>query len=105
MYRKRSKGSVKFNEAMRRAREARERRRLESPAPDYPRELPLLRRRIVVEDFDSGEVVRHEINLYRSERVDCYHLEVDGQPIARRLGWARVLELIRKAFLRVSATT
>lgn len=101
MYRKRLKGSKKFNEAMARARAARERRRLEGPAPDYPPELPLLRRRIFVEDFDFGPPVTHEILLYRSNRVDCYHAEVDGKPLAGRIGWARVVELVRKAFVRV----
>jgi hypothetical protein len=101
MYKKRIKGSRKFNERMERARAERERRRLEGPAPDYPPDLPDLRRRIVVEDFDSGEVVRHELKLYRSSRVDCYVVEVDGERLPGRMGWARVLELVRKAFVRV----
>ena len=103
MYHKRVKGSRKFNERLARAREERQRRRLEGPAPDYPPRLPHLRRRIVVEDFDFGEAVRHEIRLYRSSRVDCYVVEVDGRRLPGRLGWARVLELIRKAFVRVGA--
>lgn len=61
MYRNRTRGSKKFNEAMARARAAKEARRLEDPAPDYPPELPLIRRRVVVEDYDlPGQVVRHE---------------------------------------------
>jgi hypothetical protein len=103
MYHKRVRGSRKFNERMERARQERERRRLEAPAPDSPPPLPLLRRRIVVEDFDFGEVVRHEVRLYRSSRVDCYVVEVDGRRLPGRLGWARVLGLIRKAFVRVGA--
>ena len=101
MYKKRIKGSRKFNERMERAKAERERRRLEGPAPDYPPDLPHLRRRIVVEDFDFGEPVCHEIRLYRSNRADCYVVEVDGVRLPGRMGWARVLELVRKAFVRV----
>ena len=101
MYRRREKGSKKYNERLARAREARERKRLEAPAPDYPPELPELRREIVVRDFDFGEV-EHVICLYRANRVDCYRVEVDGKCVARRMGWSRVLELLRKAFLRVA---
>ena len=86
MYKKRIKGSRKFNDRMERARAEQERRRLEGPAPDYPPQLPELRRRIVVEDFDLGEPVRHEIRLYRSSRVDCYVVEMDGGVC--RAGWA-----------------
>ena len=63
MYKKRIKGSRKFNERLARARAERQRRRLEAPAPAYPPGLPELRRRIVVEDFDLGEVVRYEVRL------------------------------------------
>ena len=103
MYKKRIKGSRKFNDRLERARAERQRLRLEGPAPDYPPDLPELRRRVVVEDFDLGRVVRHEIRLYRSGRVDCYVVEVDGKRLPGRMGWARVLELVRKAFVRVGA--
>ena len=103
MYKKRIKGSHKFNERMERARAERERRRLAAPAPERPPELPHLRRRVVVEDFDFGDVVRHEIRLYRSSRADCYVVEVDGRRLLGRMGWARALELVRKAFVRVRA--
>ncbi|MCP9495908.1 MAG: hypothetical protein MSG64_15775 [Pyrinomonadaceae bacterium MAG19_C2-C3] len=102
-YRKRLHGSRRYNESLARAREAKERARLESPAPDYPLNLPELRRRIIVESYDFGEMTHHEINLYRSGRVDCYRVVIDGEQVARRMGWARVLELVRKAFVRVSA--
>lgn len=100
-YRRRTSGSRKFNERMARARSERERLRLDGPAPDYPPVLPEIRRRIVVEDYDSGEVVRHELVLKRSSRVDCYQVEVDGVAIKGRHGWSRVLELVRKSFLRI----
>lgn len=98
MYRKRINGSKKYN-AM---RAARLRQIQESPAPDYPQTLPNLRRRIVVEDFDFGKV-QHEINLYKTNRIDCYRIEIDGVVVAERIGWSRILEKIRKGFLRIQA--
>lgn len=100
MYRRRNRGSRKFNERMARARAAKERRRLEGKTE--PRlELPLVRRRVIVEDYDLGETVRHEFELRRSSRIDCYCLVVDGAPLPGRHGWARTLEMVRKAFVRV----
>jgi len=99
MYRRRTNGSKKYD-AM---RAARLRQTEEGPSPDYPRILPELRRRIVLEDFDFGEI-RHEVNLYRTNRIDCYRMEVDGIVIAERIGWSRVLERLRKAFLRIHGT-
>jgi len=98
MYRKRYNGSRKYNSM----RAAKLRQMEEGPAPDYPRNLPECRRRIIIEDFDFG-LVRHEINLFRTTRIDCYRMEVDGAIIMARIGWARILEMIRKSFLRVQA--
>ncbi len=102
MYRKRIYGSQKFNERLARARATRLQNRLKLPEIDYPRELPELRRRIVVEDFDGQEIVQHEIELYRTNRIDTYRVVIDGLELADRMGWARVLELTRKAFVRIS---
>ena len=101
MYRKRTKGSKKFNEKMARARAAKESKRLAEPPPEYPPDSPLVRRRVVVEDYDAGEVVRHEFVLRRSGRIDCYKVEVDGQVLPGRYGWSRAVELVRKAFVRI----
>ncbi len=95
-YRKRLNGSKKYNTM----RAARLRKIEEGPSPDYPCTLPDLRRRLIVEDFDF-DPIRHEINLYQTNRIDCYRMEVDGQIISERIGWARALEKIRKGFLRV----
>ncbi len=105
MYRKRIQGSKKFNERLARARATRLQNRLELPEIDYPRELPELRRKIIVEDFDGQETIRHEIKLYRSNRIDCYRVSVDGKFLDGKIGWARVLELTRKAFVRISNQT
>lgn len=101
MYRKRTRGSRKFNERTAKARAAKERKRLGGPAPDYAPGLPMLRRRLIVEDFDLGQTVRHEVRMLRCGRIDCYSLEVDGQPLPGRFGWAKTLELVRKSFIRV----
>lgn len=101
MYRKRKYGSRKYNAAASAA--ARMRKRLNSPAPDYPADLPELRRKIVVTDYDFGEPAQHEILLFRSNRIDCYRCVVDGREISKKIGSARVLELVRKAFPRIRA--
>jgi len=62
----------------------------------------LYRRRIVVEDYDFGRTVRHEFVLLKSNRIDCYRVAVDGRLLPGRIGWARSLEMIRKAFLRAT---
>lgn len=98
MYRKRTK----YNAKMKSMREAQERKRLEGDAPDYPVMLPEIRRRIIVIDYDFGEV-KHEIILHKTNRVDCYQAMVDGQVWKERIGWAKVLEGIRKSFIRVGA--
>lgn len=101
MYRNRTKGSQRFNERMRRWRDAKERIRLESPAPQYPYEPPDIRRRVIVIDYDFGREVRHEFVLLKSNRIDSYRVAVDGKLLKGRMGWAKVLELTRKAFVRV----
>ena len=93
MYRKR-------HTICKRMREAKERKIFESSAPDYPIDLPELRRQIVVRDFDFGKV-EYIFNLYKSNRVDCYVVEVDKKRLVGRKGWSSVLELLRLAFPRV----
>ncbi len=81
-------------------RAAKERKRIEGAAPDYPADLPHLRRRIVIIDYDHGRTV-NRLDLYRSDRIDCYDVHVDGRPWKRRIGWTRVLEGLRKSLPRV----
>lgn len=85
--------------AMRRGRDA---ARMNAPAPDYSPVLPELRRRIVITDYDFGERV-HTLDLYRTSRVDCYQVHVDGQPWKAKIGWSRILAGLRKSLPRVSA--
>ncbi len=100
MFKNRKRGSKKFEAA----RQARAVQRLESSAPDYPQQLPELRRSIIVIDHDFGDV-EHRIDLYRSNRIDCYKVVIDGQRIHGRMGWSAVLDLARKAFVRVGSPT
>lgn len=96
MYKKRTKISKKLA-AMRKAKE---RIRMESTAPDYPFKPPKLRRIIVIIDFDFGKMV-NIIRLYRTNRIDCYQAVVDGKIWKKNIGWSKILEGIRKSFVRV----
>lgn len=99
MYRKRTKISARLQTAMQRGRE---RARLEHPAPEYAPILPELRRRIIVIDYDHGKVV-HRIDLYRTSRIDCYRAVADGKPWKQRVGWSKVLDGVRRSFVRVGS--
>lgn len=101
MYRKPTKRQQEARarklEAMRRGKDrARMGLALEARAPD----LPMLRREVIVVDYDSGEPVTHTLHLYRTNRVDTYRIEADGKPW-KRGGWSKALEGLRKAYPRV----
>lgn len=83
-------------------RAAKERKRLEGPAPDYPVDLPDLRRIVVVIDLDFGKVVE-VMRLYKTNRVDCYRAVVNGQVWRDRIGWTQILAALRRSFLRIRA--
>lgn len=86
--------------AMARGREA---ARLARPEREAVPELPLLRRVLIVIDYDSGEPVEHRIELYRTSRVDVYRATADGQDWGRR-GWSAVLDGLRKSLPRRLST-
>lgn len=98
MYRK----TRKYQQQCDAMRAAKERRRLEAEPRDPTPVLPALRRRITVEDFDGGRQV-HVMELYRTDRVDCYRAVADGKLWRPRIGWSKVIEALRKSFPRVSA--
>lgn len=77
---------------------------MDRPAREPAPELPELRRRIVIEDFDFGHQV-HVLELHRSDRVDCYRVVADGIEWKRRIGWSQILAGLRKSMPRVGATT
>src|SRR6267378_7258969 len=87
---------------LRAMRDARERRRLEGVEPRYPRDLPALRRTLIIIDYDFGKV-EHRIDLYRTPRIDCYRAVADGMEWKRRVGWSKVLAGLRVKFPRVRA--
>lgn len=67
-YRTTKKSAEKFA----RMRGAKERKRMDSPAPDYPPILPELRRTIIVIDYDKGVYDQHQIDLYKTNRIDQF---------------------------------
>lgn len=84
------------------ARAAKERLRLDGPAPDYSVCLPELRRTVIVIDHDFGEVT-HRLDLYRTNRIDCYRVVADGVEWKKRAGWSSILAGLRRSLPRVSA--
>ena len=97
-FRKRTRCSTKLAAAKASA----DRARMELPAPDYVPQMPDLRRTILITDHDFG-AVQHRIDLYRTNRIDCYRVVADGVQWKRRAGWSTVLEAVRKSFIRVNA--
>ena len=83
-------------------RAGRERARIAGPAPDYPHALPDLRRRIVIESFDFGHEI-HVLEFFRTNRIDCFRVVVDGQEWKRRIGFSKALAGLRKSMPRVCA--
>lgn len=82
MYRKRQRGSRKYNEKLKAMLEGRERKRLEGPPPEYPDSLPdgVLREIIIIDRI--GPTTTHHFKLHASRRrADSFQVEVDGQPI------------------------
>ena len=55
-------------------------------------QLPELRRRIVVESFDFGHDV-HVLEFFRTDRIDCFRVVVDGKEWKRRIGFSAALAL------------
>lgn len=58
--------------------------------------LPDLRRIIEITGLDSGTPVKHKMELYRTDRIDCYDVFVDNCLWKRRIGWSKILEGLRK---------
>lgn len=59
--------TTRYTKQLATMREAKARKRLADPAPDHLPELPDLRRRIVITDYDFGERI-HTLDLYRTNR-------------------------------------
>lgn len=95
--RQRSPEQQRKLDAMRRGRERAAMAR--EPRGRMP-DLPDLRRRVVVTDYDTGQPVTHTLDLYRTRRVDLYRCVGDGKPW-KTCGWSKALEGLRKSFHRV----
>jgi hypothetical protein len=63
-------------------------------------EIPKLRRVIEITDFDSCEPIIHKLELYKTDRIDCYDVYVDGVIWRKGIGWSQILTGIRKAMPR-----
>lgn len=83
-----------------RARAAKERKRLEDAEP-RPAPLPDKRITIEITRHDCGGE-SHVFELFSTNRIDVYRVEVDGKPW-KRCGLSQVLEGIRKATPRMVA--
>ena len=100
MYRKRTRFSKKLQAAM---QAGRERARMARPAPEYHMdEIPELRREIIIIDHDFGPV-EHKLELFKTNRRDCYRIVADGVEWKRRMGWSKTLEAVRKSFVRTGS--
>lgn len=83
--------------------------RCHRPRPDLPQEdqrqaawqVPQLRRRIIIEDFDGAEPRIHTIELFRTRRIDSYRAVVNGIEWNSCIGWSRVLDGVRRALPRL----
>lgn len=76
--------------------------RMARPAPDYLPPMPELRRRIVIESFDFGHDV-HVMEFYRTNRIDCFRVVVDGREWKKRIGFSMALAGLRKSLPRVGS--
>ena len=56
------------------ARTAREEKRINGIHPEYPPELPVFRGLIEITDFNTGTPITLRIELYSSNRIDCYNI-------------------------------
>ena len=97
-YRKTKRYAIQL-EICRRMREAKARKQAEN-VETRPAPLPHKRITIEITRHDSNE--RHTFDLYSTNRIDVYKVEVDGK-LWKRCGLTQVLEGIRKATPRMVA--
>jgi len=99
------KPNPKQRERLARKLEAMKRGRERAALAREPRgrmpDLPDLRRKVIVIDYDSGDPIEHTMHLYRCDRVDCYNVLADGKPWKDRIGWSKTLADLRKAYQRL----
>jgi len=69
-------------------------------ADDAPPQVPDLRRRVVIIDYTAHGREVQRVDMYSTTRIDCYRVEINGQPWRDRIGWSRILAAVRKGFPR-----
>jgi hypothetical protein len=97
------KSSKRYIDQFAKARIAKEQKRLNGHTPNYPSDIPELRRKIVITDFDNDEPIEHVFDLYRSDRIDCYKVYINGALWKNRIGWSNILAALRKSIPRKKA--
>ena len=103
MYRRSHRYEQRIANRRRAMREGKARARMERGAEFGVIETwtpPDLRRRLIVEDYDSGKLVRTVIDMHATTRIDCYRVAIDGKPQPGRMGWSRILAKLREAMPR-----
>lgn len=98
-YRRSPRYQERIRRRVRAMQESRARARMERPQPARWTP-PDLRRRLIVEDYDSGKMVRTVIDMHATTRIDSYRVVIDGKPQPQRMGWSRILGLLRVAMPR-----
>lgn len=68
-------------------------------APPY--QPPELRRVVVVIDYDMDSPRIDTFRLYRTNRIDSYHVEHNRRPIGDRIGWANFCKRLSAHFPRL----
>jgi hypothetical protein len=63
-------------------------------------EISKHRRVIEITDFDSGELIVHKLELYKTDRIGSYDVYMDGVIWKKRIEWSHILAIIRKAMPR-----
>ena len=80
---------------------ARERKRIQTASDDdFELDLPDLRKKIEITEFDNDGPKTTVLELYQSDRIDCYRVMVNGKLWKERIGMSKILEGIRKALPR-----
>lgn len=74
-----------------------------SDPDDRPKDVPNFRRLLLVVDFDYGIKV-HLFTMHKTQRIDSYRVRVNFKIWKESIGWARLLEGLRKALPRVRSS-
>lgn len=90
----------KRREQLAQMRAAKAKKREAGELPERTPQLPELRRRLVIEDFDYGHQI-HVMEFFRTNRIDCFRVVVDGVEWKKSIGWSRALAGLRKSMPRV----